>query len=422
MKSSVGKQLVLILAVALGVRLLAGWAWQTRLDDRFGFGDSATYWVLGQAVAAGKPYRYGDAKVFRVPGYPILLAPIFLVAGDDASVMWARAQSAAFGTLSVAGVYWLGRRLFDGRVARTAAWIAALYPGAVATSALVLSESPFCPLMLAHLLLWIGAWRAKSPGRTAILAVAGGFVAGAAVLVRPSWLLFVPFAVVVGLVACHSRARQIAVGAAMLSGIAVVMAPWWIRNFRAVGRFVPTTLQVGASLYDGLNPHATGASNMALADAISLDEYRRSERADRAGGVPFEYRLDRRLRAESIAWARAHPGRVLQLAVVKLGRMWNFWPNERAFSRWYVGMPLLLTYTPILLLGMFGAGRTIGWGFPYMLCWLPAVYFSLLHMVFVSSIRYRQPAMLTWIVLAAAALLIQSRHQRGRVEGRPEER
>ena len=35
---------------------------------------------------------------------------------------------------------------------------------------------------------------------------------------------------------------------------------------------------------------------------------------------------------------------------------------------------------------------------------VPAVYFSLLHMVFVSSIRYREPAMLAIVVLAAGVL------------------
>jgi hypothetical protein len=39
------------------------------------------------------------------------------------------------------------------------------------------------------------------------------------------------------------------------------------------------------------------------------------------------------------------------------------------------------------------------------LCGLPAIYFTLLHMVFVSSIRYREPAMLGLIVLAAGVLV-----------------
>ena len=42
----------------------------------------------------------------------------------------------------------------------------------------------------------------------------------------------------------------------------------------------------------------------------------------------FEYRLDRLLASESLAWARTHLGRVGELAGLKLTRMWNVWPNE----------------------------------------------------------------------------------------------
>ena len=53
---------------------------------------------------------------------------------------------------------------------------------------------------------------------------------------------------------------------------------------------------------------------------------------------------------------------------------------------------------------MVGGVRTLARGCPYWLCWFPAVYFSALQAVFVGSIRYRQPAMLGLIVLAAGVI------------------
>ena len=394
----------MVLLVALALRLAAGWVWQSRLDGHFGFGDSDSYWALARAIAAGEPYGVGEGRAFRTPGYPLLLAPIFLLAGDEPSVMWARAESALLGTLSVVAVWWLGRALFDVRAGLVAASIAAVYPGAIAIGALVLSEAAFCPLMLLNLILWTAAWHARSGRHAAVLAGSAGLVAGAATLVRPSWLLFVPFAIVVGLAAERQRARHLGVGAMVLAGLVAAMLPWWVRNARLTGRFVPTTLQVGASLYDGLNARATGASNMAWSDEATA-RFLRCERASSGvtdgASASLEYRLDRQLRAESLAWARAHPGRVARLAAIKFARVWNFWPNEAAFSAWPIRLAVFLTYVPVMVLAIMGAWATIHRGWPYVLCWLPAVYFTALHMVFVSSIRYRQPPMLALIVLAA---------------------
>jgi len=397
MKSPTLKPLALVLVAALAVRLAAGWWWQSRLEGPFLFGDSESYWELARCIARGEPYQFGQqrARVFRTPGYPLLLAPTFLVAGDQPPILLGRALSAMLDTLSVAGVSWLGWRLFDARAGLLAAAIAALYPGSIAVGLLVLSEAPFCPLMLLQLGLWIAAWDARSARAAGWAAGLAGLAAGLATLMRPSWLLFTPFALAVGLSAGKPRRRHLALGAAMLAGLLLVMTPWWVRNARVTGHFVPTTLQVGASLYDGWNPQATGASEMSFVERF----------ADELGNPAdtLEYRLDRRLRDEALAWARRHPGRVLELAGIKLVRMWNLWPNEPSLSSWPLRLALAVTYVPVLVLALVGAVRTTRRGWPYVLCWLPAVYFSLLHMVFVSSIRYRQPAMLPLMVLAAGA-------------------
>ena len=194
------------------------------------------------------------------------------------------------------------------------------------------------------------------------------------------------------------------IGAVMLAGLINVMTPWWIYGVRVADCFVPTTLQVGASLYDGLNPTATGASNMNFVEQFVEDLRRERVATQRETPEPFEVRLDRRFRDAALSWAREHPAHVAQLAVVKVFRTWNVWPNEPSLSSWPIRLAVCFSYVPVLILGIVGAGRTIRRGWPYLLCWLPAVYFTLLHVVFVSSIRYRQPAMLMLIVLAAGAI------------------
>lgn len=428
MKPAYRNSLALLLVIAFAARLVVGWAWQSKLDDRlFGMGDSESYWSLGQTIAEGTPYTYGaeQARVFRTPGYPILLAPIIGLFGEGRdAILWARAEAALFGVLAVLGVWWLTRLLFDDQAGLLAAALATFYPGAIASSVLVLSEAPFCPLMLLNLGLWIKAWQAKNKGQTAAWAFAAGTTAGLATLMRPSWLLFTPLAIAAGMLIallCKTTGahvpsdakksafkilgasdfrRHVALGCWMLLGLAVAMSPWWIRNAYVTGRFVPTTLQVGASLYDGLNPDATGGSNMDFVERFAAQERQASFQEH---GDALEMRLDRRMRAEAIGWARNNPGRVLELAGIKFLRMWNFWPNEPRFSQGPIRWVVFFTYTPILFFAIIGAWRTLGRGWPYLLCWLPAVYLTLLHTVFVSSIRYRDPAMLALLALAAGA-------------------
>lgn len=400
-------RLACLLALALALRLGAGCWWQSRLPPgvQFAFGDSDTYWTLGRQLARGEPYQYGspDARIFRTPGYPLLLAGLFRAGGDDPPVLWARWLSAALGTLAVAAVYALGRQLFDRTTAILAAGMAAVYPGAIGDSVFVLSEAPFCPLLVAQLTAWAACWQASTTARSNGLAALAGVLAGAATLMRPGWLLFAPFAVALGIAFGRERGKQLRVGTIILATLALTMTPWWIRNWQVVGHFVPTTLQVGASLYDGLSPKADGSSEMSFVAGFYKEE-RAAERNDGDLSDPFEYRLDRRMRDAALAWAKAHPSRVAQLAATKFLRLWNVWPNDVQFRNALLRFATLGTYAPVMALAMLGAWKTRRRGWPLVLAWLPAVYLTLLHVVFVSSIRYRDPAMLSLMVLSAAAI------------------
>ena len=398
------------IVVAFLVRSGVGCYWQSQLHAPHAFGafegDSHAYWVLGLQILKGKPYRYGDdtARVFRTPGYPLMLAGMFAVLGKDVPVLMARHLNAVWGTVTVILAGCLAGLLFGGQVALIAGILVAIYPGSIVMGSLVLTEAPFCPWMLLQLICWLQAVRSDSSRSLLAWSLLGGASAGIAVLIRPSWFLFTAFSIVVALVAVSQKKRQAVIGGLILTSMVLVLMPWWVRNYQVTGQFVPTTLQVGASLYDGLNPEATGASDMRF--VLPMVRVQQAADAASSGALPgtFESRLDRRFRQAAIGWACQHPGRVLQLMGTKLIRMWNVWPNADPGKKLSMRLVMMFSYLPMM--GLAGLGlwqqRRAGWG--TWLCALPAIYFTFLHMVFVSSLRYRQPAMVPLLILAAVVL------------------
>ena len=395
---------LLILVLAFSVRFVAALWWDARLpaEQPFAFPDSESYWELGHRLAEGGPYEFRtpERKVFRAPGYPLLLAVLFSSFGKGTPVLAASVMGAALGTAAVGATIWWTMRLFDQTTGLVAGLLSALYPGAIAMSLFVLSEALFCPLMLLQLALWGIALQA-SKSRTALaLAGGAGLIAAAASLTRPSWLLFTPVAAI-ALTLLDRNRHMLLVGAMVIAGLIVGMAPWWIRNTKVTGHFVPTTLQVGASLYDGLSPQADGSSNLQPAADFEARQRKQMDR-ENVPASEIEYQLDRRLRTAARDWAIGHPGTALRLALVKVIRMWNIWPNEPMFRSLTLRLAVVMTYVPLLLLGVAGAWRFSATNRGAVLAWLPAVYFTLVHAIFVGSLRYREPAMMALIVLAAA--------------------
>ncbi len=397
---------IAILLVALGLRLAAASWWQQQrraANEEFAFGDSYSYWNLARVIAERQPYEYAKSRIFRTPGYPLMLASLFRVQ-DRPPVIWGRWLGAVLGTVAVGGVIYLAWQLFDPTAALIAGLAAACYPGAIGMSVFILSEAPFCPFMLAQLICWAAAAdRFGSSGRWLVYAGLGGCAAGVANLIRPSWILFTPLVAVLAALCGRSQRQHLFIATTMMLATAVTMSPWWIRNYQITGAFVPTTLEIGASLYDGLNPQATGGSDMRFVDDFR-SRYQTAEIDSPEHAEVYEVRLSHAMRAAAVDWARKNPGRVVELAGSKFLRMWSPWPNaselqSRTF-RWLTAAG----YLPLLIAGVWGGVRFFSKGWMIWMCLLPAVYFTALHIVFVSSIRYRQPAMLPLIVLAAGAV------------------
>lgn len=412
----------LILLLAFAVRISAALWWDqlaTNEGRLFRFGDSDSYWHLAKDIAQGLPYQYGseNASIFRSPGYPLLLSTIAWIEPERKAVWFARVLGCLLGTAVVALTMTATARFKNANATLIAGLCVAMYPGAIGMSVTILSEQLFVPLMMLHLQL-VNRWlnnQDSTPQQTSldrssnqpiissppILACLSGAIAGYAILTRPSFLLFIPFFAVISFLSYPRKSLFINLTLVGV-GIAICMLPWWYRNYRITDRFVPTTLQVGASLYDGLHQGASGGSDEGMKFSQGFASKLAEEEKDSQQQLKstFEYRLNHRLQSAAIDWSKQNPLEVAKLAASKFLRTWNPWPPAAELSSFWVRLSESIGCFGVLILSAIGViAFRDRWKELYIFL-LPTFYFTLLHMVFVGSIRYRQPAVVALCVLA----------------------
>lgn len=420
-----------IVFLSLLFRLVAAFYWQDQTERTgrlFRFGDSHSYWVLATAIGRGEPYQYGseNSKIFRAPLYPIVLAPLtWLQGAHEQPTRFAILSARIFGCIAGALCVWCiiatARKLGGDTASLIAGGFACCYPGAIGMSIFILSESIFCPLIVTSIAILVHGLRLETPltSRKSPF-VWSGILAGLACLARPSFFLWAVALAIYFFVAMvrfrtfgkgnprYTMLSLFASWSLFLMAFMLVMLPWWIRNYCVTGKFVATTLQVGASLYDGMHAGASGSSDENMEFVVPFWEEQASEDArTRLAGIPlestYEWRLDQRMRNAAIAWCWENPSDVIRLALIKLQKTFRPFPVAAEVGSGWIRVAEGVAYLLIFVSGIWGAWELrneIG-------CWLfvlPLLYFGVIHMIFIGSVRYRQPAVLILCVLAGIGL------------------
>lgn len=353
----------------------------------------------------------------RAPGYPLFLAALYRIGltGPRAVGLAQALIDAAMCVLLAL----LGKRALGDSAGAVAGWMAAVYPFFIYFTWLLLAETVFTFALVALLLILVRVSEqtsAVAPAKSDIghqtsavgnpspcplrlcggnslivLSVLAGLLCGLLTMLRSSFLLMPVFILPFLLAAPGRRARRAAAWATMVAVMCLTFIPWTVRNYRIFHHVIPTTLQVGESLYEACSPDADGGPAM---DKIDWDKLRGAPK--KAYG---EYENNEFFKKAAMKYVRENPGRCLKLAAVKFVRFWNIIPNYREFrSPLYVAISVLFS-VPVLLLALFGLWRNCGRH--ALLLAAPVIYYTLLHMVFVGSVRYRTPVMAFVILFAA---------------------
>jgi len=394
----------LVLIVALALRIVAACAVQQYVSRTPGrlcliAGDAEGYWELAGKIVSGTDYSIFDPPryLLRMPGFPLLLALPRLFTGDNPFV--ARLVLALAATLACGLTYWLGRELAGHTVGLIASVYTAISPTMILFGVMFLSETAFAAAMLASLVAAArliqntSQLKAVSIKRLIMQATVTGMLIGLATYMRPTWILAGPalaFAVLLSDRGTFRTAFALAISVCL--GLGLIMAPWTIRNWFITGHPIPTTLWVGPSLYDGLNPDANGDSDMEFFERDKLLQ------------SMSEYQMDREYRSRAWDYAINNPGRVVWLAWVKQLRYWSPAPGSAQFGDFRIRLIGWITVLPLFALAAVGAWAARNQWWLLILTGSPILYFAGLHLLFVGSLRYRLPAEYPLSVLAAFGL------------------
>jgi 4-amino-4-deoxy-L-arabinose transferase-like glycosyltransferase len=344
-------------------------------------------------------------QVEKPPAYPLFLAGLYLVnhylhlASDTLLV---RLAQALVGAATVLLIWWSADRLFGQRGGFLAGLLAAAYPFFIYYCGVLLSETLAIFLMALALGALVALFDEKAPR----YAVAAGGALGLLALTRASLLLLAPLLGLVWLAARKPRRRALGESVLVLCIWGAVLLPWVVRNYRVTrGHFVPGTLTGGWSLYEGAGPGADGGPRMERVQWPEAVWPRETSSLD-------EYQADRYLTRAALAHIGAEPGTALRLGAWKLVRLWNVFPNFEGFRSPFYRLVSVLGYVPVVVLAMVGlVARRRSWR-QWLVLVVPAVYLSGVHTLFVGSIRYREPAMVGFAVLAGAGGAVLLRRAR----------
>ncbi len=390
--------------------------------------DIDAYLEIARHVVAGDGYSMGQPPhltAYRPPLYPLLVAAIFACGGTAASL---GLMQVILGTCTVGLTLRIGRLLNLGWVRFLAASLVAIDPMLLQYTSLPMTET-LCATLVAMwcwVMLELPPWQTLPASATPTLAASAtgapllfGLCFGLICLCRPGFLAAVGLAgawmLIIATWNWKSTSLRPRVMAALFSvvGLAIVLAPWVIRNALVIGKATPATTHGGYTLLLANNSvfyHEVAAQSWGTVwQGESLNRWQTElETQMVADGISpaDEVSRDRWMYRKAWSHIRAEPALFFRACLWRGLRFWDLAP-------WKVpaGYSKFLFWGTAIFYGLITCGMFIGlarlsaleWRTWSVLLLLPLTLW-LTHLVYWTDMRMRAPVIPILALLAARAL------------------
>jgi 4-amino-4-deoxy-L-arabinose transferase-like glycosyltransferase len=357
------------------------------LDDQFYFSALPKLIADGEGFVA--PFRFvfdhvSVATAEHPPLYSLVLAlPAKLgLSSPDAQ----RLAGSLFGAGTILVVGLLGRRLAGDRAGLLSAALAAVYPVLIAADGALMSES-LNGLLVALMLL--AAYRLADDPR-AIGAVALGTLGGLA-LTRGEALLLLPLV----LIPVLARPAGLRAAAVAVLAFAVVLTPWTVRNWVTFDRPVLVATNSGTAVAGANCDETFSGDNIGGWWPPCIREHPGNEAEHHSEAL-----------RDGVRYAGDHLGRLPLVLAARLGRVWSVYdpsqtPEGRSRRMQKLGVIVFFVLVPFAAAGAVVLHRR---GVGIWIVTMPFVVVSITALATYGNMRFREPAELSVVVLAAVAI------------------
>jgi len=346
------------------------------LESRFYFDDEFEYYRMVENFLAGKGLIAGEGiKGFRPPLYPLFLSLLYFLEFNLTAIRIVQCIISAF---TVCLIYLAGKNLFSLRIGLWSGLIASVYPFFIFYNGFLLTETLFVFLTVITVYSFITV-----SNKTLTLAKTGVFL-GLSGLCRPTMQMYLPISflhIIAEKAGFYVRMKKIIL---ITVFFIATISPWIIRNYLVFNAFVPGTTMGGWVLWEGNNPYSVGGPCRYFPENIGQVE---------------EIKRDKILFQKTVEVIKENPSRFVWLLQNKFKRFWNVIPNASEFTKPLYRLASVMSFgimMPFFVLGFLLSVRDKKAQYIHSLI----VFFTVFHMIFLASIRYRIPLEPFYIILA----------------------
>jgi len=351
--------------------------------DQKNYSDMAVR-LLDEGVYGYNQKGEPDSRV--TPGYPLFVAAIYKIFGysdiNDAQMNLRYAQ-AFIAPIYVWFIYLIGLRLFNRPVGLLAALAAAVYGTYIWMSSLLLTETIFMISMTALVYFQVRIMQNNQMKDH----LWGGAILGIMVLIRPNSIILAATPYILMMIK-HRKLfiKQILWG---VGAFAVIMLPWWIRNFITFHEIILISNGVaGNALLAGTDPY--------FYKTIPWNDIKFEDQ----GKVAIE-RIKEGLRTQPLFW-------IQWFTVGKASHMFlkTFYlgPYPMYVSPWYAEFIKYL-HKAYVFIGIGGGLISLFWNRAVLFLFINFGLLLVVHLMFIPEARYTI-GMMPYLMLITAYLLV----------------